>query len=452
MSTTAFGERVLNEIVEDILDRGDAAESAGLEVKSELDLTKRGLGIAKAAKFILGAANRDVAVAQKLYGGRAIMVIGVAKGQAPGVAPGVEAHQVADRLRAYFADPEPPWDLLRIPARDVPGNEVLFLIVEPPQPGDPIRICSKNFQPDHNADRKYALVDGGIYVRDKSQTRTATSADLKRLTNRAATTTTAEPNVEVSITRALLVTDESADDGRKRWIEIQENAYRSTRPAEPRRLEAYMPMPYLSTSGKHRYRHVDDVIADGVDHINEHWPEVVDYFAKGFGGGNSVTIGVSDFIKSPELVLTIPNAQAHWYGELTSDGIKEVFPPLLVPDDAPFSGANLVRAGYFHPSPPVAPEPDLDFAYDNDGSLIVTCTPPSLRPGTPWVSEELTIFIESTTPLSGEIDATWTLTGEGIGLLQGTITLPIDAESRSLQEALSDAIESLAGQAAESEG
>ncbi|WP_336794304.1 hypothetical protein [Gordonia malaquae] len=439
MSTTAFGERALNEIVEDILARGDAAESAGLEVKSELDLTKRGLGIAKAAKFILGAANRDIAVAQQFYGGRAIMVIGVAKDQAPGVAPGVEPHQLGDRLRGYFADAEPPWDLLRIPARDIPGNEILFLIVEPPQPGDPIRVCSKDFQPADSADRKHALVDGGIYVRDKSQTRTANSADIKRLANRAAATTTAEPTIDVSTTRPLLVTDESADDGRERWIEIQEVAYRRTRPAKPRKREVYA--PYVPPSDKHRYRPIDDVIADGIDNVNQNWPDALDYFTQGLGGGNSVTIEVSEFIKSPELILTIPDAQAYWYEEATADGIKKALPLLVVPDEDDLVASLIRTTTYFPPAPSAPPELDLEIDYNDDGALILTCTPPSLRPGTPWVSEELAIYIESTTPGPREVDATWTLTGEGLGFVQGTTTLSVHTESPSLQESVANAIE-----------
>jgi len=43
-------------ILSAVVAEGDAMESDGLEVKSELNLTKRGVGIARVAKFILGMA------------------------------------------------------------------------------------------------------------------------------------------------------------------------------------------------------------------------------------------------------------------------------------------------------------------------------------------------------------------------------------------------------------
>jgi len=92
-----LGERSLRSILEHVLAVGDEAETSYLEVKSAVDPTSKS-GVAKIAKFLLGAANRRPKETALHFHGYAVLVIGAQKGSAEGVPRGVEAHELEDRL------------------------------------------------------------------------------------------------------------------------------------------------------------------------------------------------------------------------------------------------------------------------------------------------------------------------------------------------------------------
>jgi hypothetical protein len=71
-----------------------------------------------------------------------VLVIGAQKGRAPGVPRGVEAHELEDRLRPYLGSQFPAFEFGRIGVGD--EREVLFVIAQPPQDGQPIFPCHKS--------------------------------------------------------------------------------------------------------------------------------------------------------------------------------------------------------------------------------------------------------------------------------------------------------------------
>jgi hypothetical protein len=156
---TPLGERALRRIVEHVIAVGDEAETTYLEVKSSLDFGGK-TGVAKVAKLLLGAANRRPNEAARHFHGYAVLVIGAQRGGAPGVPRGAEPHELEDRLRPYLGPQFPAFEFGRIGVDAT--NEVLFVIAQPPQEGQPIFPCHKSFQGD---DRRDSLEDGAIYVR-----------------------------------------------------------------------------------------------------------------------------------------------------------------------------------------------------------------------------------------------------------------------------------------------
>ncbi|WP_284982869.1 hypothetical protein [Arthrobacter sp. efr-133-TYG-118] len=174
-----LGERSLRLILDYVMAVGDEAETTYLEVKSSLDLNSK-TGVAKVAKFLLGAANRRPKEASPYFRGYAVMVIGASKDAAPGIPRGVEAHELEDRLRPYLGPQFPAFEFGRISVND--SSEVVFIIAQPPQDGDPIFPCHKSFQGD---DRKDGLEDGAVYVRGTSNTRHARAGEILALVERS---------------------------------------------------------------------------------------------------------------------------------------------------------------------------------------------------------------------------------------------------------------------------
>lgn len=172
-SRAPHGERAARALVDAIAAGDDRLESHYLELKGTLDLTgARDRG--KLAKFILGAANRMPDKAAKAFGGHAVMVIGVMNGQVVGIAP-VENLDVEKAVMPYIGADGPRWELIRV--RVFSGNDVLLLIVDPPQWGQAPFPCLKDGE---------GLVDGDVYVRTDGETRKAKSGEIKELSRRAA--------------------------------------------------------------------------------------------------------------------------------------------------------------------------------------------------------------------------------------------------------------------------
>jgi hypothetical protein len=170
------GERAARALVDAVATGDDRLERHYLELKGPLDL-KNSKDKAKLAKFILGAANRMPDTAAVAFGGHAVMVIGVADGLLVGMPP-VEHLDIEKAITPFIGTDGPQWDLIRVPVPDS-ANDILILIVDPPQWGQPPFSCRK--------DGDGGLVDGDIYVRGDGETRRAKSGDHAALARRTAT-------------------------------------------------------------------------------------------------------------------------------------------------------------------------------------------------------------------------------------------------------------------------
>lgn len=165
------GELAARALVEALARTDDRAERHFLEVKSFIDLTSKE-GLAKVAKFILGAANRMPDVAARYFEGHAVMVLGVGAGSTPGI-ESVEALDIERRVRPYLSVNGPRWDLQRVPVDE--GREVLLILVDPPRMGQPPFPCFKDGPGLHN---------GQIIVRADGETRQATGEEVLQLHQR----------------------------------------------------------------------------------------------------------------------------------------------------------------------------------------------------------------------------------------------------------------------------
>lgn len=208
-SKAPFGERAARKLVESLTDADDTVERHYLEVKSDVDL-KSASGRAKVAKFILGAANRVPAVARKYFEGYAVMVLGVGQGAVSGIEP-IEMLQLQQWLSPYLSPAGPGWDISRVPLPH--GREVLLVIVDPPEHGQAMYVCNKDFQDARS--RKGALRDGAIYVRGDGETREATSADWAALVERAS----GPPRASLSVSpQGEALAYEADTSGLRQWV------------------------------------------------------------------------------------------------------------------------------------------------------------------------------------------------------------------------------------------
>jgi hypothetical protein len=171
LTRVPMGELAARALVEAVARTDDRAERHYLEVKSAIDL-KTKEGVAKVAKFILGAANRMPDIAARYFEGHSVMVLGVGGGSTPGIEP-VEALDIDRGVRPYLSVNGPRWDLQRVPVED--GREVLLVIVDPPKMGQPPFPCFKDGP---------GLYNGQIIVRADGETRQATGEEVSQLQQR----------------------------------------------------------------------------------------------------------------------------------------------------------------------------------------------------------------------------------------------------------------------------
>lgn len=148
--------------------RAEVQETSWLEWKSSLDLTKAA-GRFAVAKAVLGFANRSVDDSRLTTGGVAYVVVGVEPGAAPGVAA-MDHADLTSGIKVYASTP-------RFMPRTLPyaGVEVLVVVVEPPEPGDPL----------HTLRKQYEKFDAGvIFHRGPARTAPAGPGDIEMLSER----------------------------------------------------------------------------------------------------------------------------------------------------------------------------------------------------------------------------------------------------------------------------
>lgn len=210
VSSAPMGELAASALVRAVTEGDDRLERHYLEIKGPLDLRSR-KDSGKVAKFILGAANRSVETAATAFQGYAAMVVGVASGRAIGVAP-IEAMDIARGVERYLGAHQdaPRWDFFRVPAEE-PGNEVLVVIVSPPQAGQAPFFCH---------DDGDGLTSGAIYIRADGETRQANASDMRMLLQRGGTASDLTVDLDVEVTGTARELSIRIDDATSEYVEF----------------------------------------------------------------------------------------------------------------------------------------------------------------------------------------------------------------------------------------
>jgi hypothetical protein len=156
---------------------GDLSEVDYLELKGALPFNARQDRKRSAvvlSRAILGMANRMPDAAERHLGGYGVVLVGIDQ-QAVVGAEQVDGAILRDAVEPYVGEDGPRWDHQFI---DHPSGLVLAVTVDPPQWGDRIHACRKEYS-DHASG--LGVRDGDVLVRVPGQTRQATSYDLAQL-------------------------------------------------------------------------------------------------------------------------------------------------------------------------------------------------------------------------------------------------------------------------------
>lgn len=198
LSRAPRGELAAAQLVADVANIGDLAESHYLEVKGPPDLATK-VQKAKAAKFILGAANRLPDRAAEAFEGYGVMIVGITEQGIEGVPP-IEMLSLSQVIQPFLGAAGPRWDVVRVPVEGS-THQVLVILVDPPQAGQPPFICRSNGE---------GLQDGRIYYRGDGETREASADELDLLMARGATSPPAPVELDVAVvgTAVPLIVDE----------------------------------------------------------------------------------------------------------------------------------------------------------------------------------------------------------------------------------------------------
>ncbi|MCT2099988.1 hypothetical protein M3E00_15570 [Dietzia cinnamea] len=417
-----LGERALRGILDHVIAVGDEAETTYLEAKSRLDLGSKA-GVAKVAKFLLGAANRRPNESARHFRGYAVLVIGAQKGGAPGVPRGVEAHELEDRLRPYLGPQFPAFEFGRISIDD--GNEVLFVIAQPPLEGQTIFPCHKSFHGDNPRD---SLDDGAIYVRGTSNSRPARAGEVLALVERARGGGKPPIDLEVEILGSIGRVDR-IDEMLERLYDFTEEKF--ARREEPEQ-SSFASTPAILASV---------ISGGGQPPTAEDRAERLEAWRRGkpahIAQGRAHFIGVSlsgvgirvvsrdRFVAKPHLIVTFHNCEAFdFLGPEATDYEKLVEP--IVRRRDPFG------IGFAQDAVQLTPR-GYPVSWSNRGDdAEVVLTPESFRPSVPWTSDQDDYAILAKDSQAASVSVTWLLTEDGSdaitrGELQVTAAELIDA-------------------------
>lgn len=143
-------------------------ESEWLEWKSKTDLRHR-MWQARAARFILGAANRPALGSARPYGDSAFLLLGVEPGAAAGTAI-VDPAVVTQGLLRFLGPVGPHYSLDYV---NVEKGAVAVITVPRPEPGNRPFLARGTYSAE-----KEELRDGRIYIRRRGLTTEATASDI----------------------------------------------------------------------------------------------------------------------------------------------------------------------------------------------------------------------------------------------------------------------------------
>ncbi|MGK5556517.1 hypothetical protein ACSNOI_33385 [Actinomadura kijaniata] len=400
-----LGERALRSILDHVLSVDDEAETSYLEVKSAIDPTSKA-GVAKIAKFLLGAANRRPQEAARHFRGNAVLVIGAQKASAPGIPRGVEAHELEDRLRPYLGPQFPAFEFGRISVDD--EREVLFIIAQPPQDGQTIFPCHKDFQ---GQDRRDNLEDGAIYVRGTSNTRPARAGEVLALVERARGGGKSSIDLDVEIVGSISRVDR-IDEVMEQIYHLEEEQFST--PQEPA-TQTSPPAFLASGLASSLFGRAQPLSPQKRAERLEAWrSQKRTYIARGrehFLGVGLPGVGIrvvsrDRFVAKPHLIVTFHGCEV--LDHLTADNAdyEKIVEPVV-------RQQNPYEVGLDPSVYRIMPR-EYPVAWSNrGGDAEVVLTPESFRPNVRWESDQDDYVILARNPQVGAVTVTWVLTEDG---------------------------------------
>jgi hypothetical protein len=161
----------LGQLVRRVLQEHALQEGHWLEWKSDADLGRR-VWQARAARFILGAANRSRAAATGPYEGNAFLLLGVEPGRAIGT-NNVDTALVTQALVRYLGSVGPHYSLDYV---TIDGVAVAVFTVPAPPTGNRPYLARGTFSGEREEIR-----DGRIYIRRSGTTAEATADEIDEM-------------------------------------------------------------------------------------------------------------------------------------------------------------------------------------------------------------------------------------------------------------------------------
>lgn len=426
------GSRERQALVDWAVEQGDKVENHYLELKSDLDPASKE-GTAKLVKFILGTSNRMPEDAARFFDGRAIMLIGVGAGQAPGIPARTEEHELSDRLTPYLGDEPTLWSMERLP---LPGGEreVLFIITDPPTAGDPLRPCRRQLTMKDEQDKNRQLLqDGGVYVRDRTQSIMARAGAIDRLSRRAQDTGMRDFEVEVALPNSLQ-TVPSVEEKVQGLFDNAERAFRDQHlPPAARRgpfdFANNFPHPAVEMF-KPTQSHLDRWMAARAENVARALALAYGTFLPGLAIGLS---SPSKFLDRPRLEVRFEDCSVYDWEDPSDFGSLVLVPNI----------ANQLHSQLYLSSIVPRQEPGgrtvLNWFQDGQ-DVVVQYTPESLHPGVPALINDHALALRPHTAPGGTVHATWHLTAHGHDTAHtGTKTIPVTAATVEPIDANEDA-------------
>jgi len=425
-------------------------ENEWIEFKANLDPTTVD-GRYTVAKAIVAFANRDPDVAAKWLGGHAVIIIGLEPGNLA-AAPEIDPANLYNSINQLLAPPAPAWDPTPILYR---GEHVLAISVDPPRSGDPIACIGRS---------SGRAVDGHIYVRKQGKSEMATSADLRRLSNRLLSGTKTISGLSIQpIDGDAIAVIEYQETWLDEWLNKEE--HRLLEPlttTSPSRETSSSDLTAAGVSAKRFAEYTSqaqktaDLMAAALGTVThperrteeEYRAEIAEYLAncrdrlrEGFDdllstAANDVTFVIHNATdQNYEQALVHLHVEGDVYGyeydaEFASlaDYLPEA-PRIWGPrtESRLLSGLQArdytsILPTYTYPGITGAargPSPTIS----NDGSVSITCVPLHIYPHSS--SELITLRLVAKAPVASPITVRWTATAANVnGRTNGVFTIP----------------------------
>ncbi|MDF9278429.1 hypothetical protein P4U43_11580 [Arthrobacter sp. EH-1B-1] len=358
-------------------------------------------------------------MAQREFGGYAVMVIGAGKGSSAGVAPGMEQLELEQKLGKYLGQSGPVWELERLWVEG--DREVLFIVVDPPKNGDPIHVCRGEFQ---GGNPSGSVKDGDVLIRKNGRTTLASSADIDALANRLKHSNRERPDFTVHVNNASSyeVSDEEVEQFLDTFVE------RARRRSVPKGSTRNFVLGGLTIPGTF----VEQQTMDHFDREVDGWrrlaeetnaDDAIDKLAGAFLPAAHVSVGnaVVGHVEGLAVTVTITNAYAVDWADAGSLNWSNILPPVARQWGIPVSPSIDYRtARHYY---------ELEWS-TTDSEVILRIELDSLPPEEIWRSDGDDFVLLALDPEAESLTASWRATARGFDtVFSGDFQIPVQCRN-----------------------